>query len=115
MRSLNMNDLEELNPSLAKGLQVLLDYTGNVQETFETTFQISFERYGEMLTIDLKENGGEIFVDEFNRQEYVDLYIDYMLNSSVQIQFDSFNKGFQRVCGGSALELFEAHELELLM
>ena len=110
-----MKDLEELNPSLAKGLRVLLEFTGDVKETFETTFQITFERYGEMLTVDLKENGGDIYVNETNRQEYVDLYIDYILNSSVQTQFESFHKGFQRVCGGSALDLFEASELELLM
>ena len=113
--SLDICDLEELNPSLAHGLQALLNFEGDVKETFATTFQITFERYGEMVTVDLKDNGGDILVDELNRQEYVDLYINYILNSSVQTQFESFNKGFQRVCGGSALDLFEAGELELLM
>ena len=95
---LGIEDLEELNPGLARGLKALLSFDGRgMRETFETTFQISFERFGEVVTVDLKENGGEIFVDETNRQEYVDLYVDYVLNRSVQSQFESFNRGFQKV------------------
>jgi len=113
---LGIEDLEELNPGLARGLKALLSFDGRgMRETFETTFQISFERFGEVVTVDLKENGGEIFVDETNRQEYVDLYVDYVLNRSVQSQFESFNRGFQKVCGGVALDIFEAKELELLI
>ena len=80
-------DLEEIHPQLAKGLRILLEFDGDVKATFETTFQISFENsFGEKLTVDLKENGGEVVVDESNRQEYVDLYVDYLLTSSVAVQ-----------------------------
>lgn len=37
------------------------------------------------------------------RQEYVDLYIDYYLNKSVEKQFQAFATGFHRVCGGKVL------------
>ena len=47
--------------------------------------------------------------------EYVDLYIDYMMTSSVARQFDAFKRGFEKVCGGAALELFRPEELELLI
>jgi len=112
---LALADLEELHPQLAKGLRSLLEFTGDVKSTFEQNFQITYERYGENVVVDLKEGGSEIFVDENNRIEYVELYVDYILTSSVRPQYDAFERGFLSVCGGRALDLFDYRELELLI
>jgi ubiquitin-protein ligase E3 A len=114
-QQLNLSDLEELQPQLAKGLRSLLAFKGDVKSVFELTFQITYERYGENVAVDLKENGAEIAVDETNRIEYVELYVDYILTSSVSAQYDAFERGFLAVCGGRALDLFDARELELLI
>lgn len=45
------------------------------------------------------------------REEFVDLYIDYVINKSVEKQFNGFHTGFMRVCGGPVMELFRSHEL----
>lgn len=45
------------------------------------------------------------------RAEFVDLYIDFILNKSVEKQFNGFYTGFMRVCGGRVMELFRSHEL----
>lgn len=47
----------------------------------------------------------------FRRDEFVELYIKYMLTTSVERQFNGFKDGFMRVCGGKVMELFEPHEL----
>ena len=47
--------------------------------------------------------------------EYARLYVKHMLETSVQRQFDAFRRGFNKVCGGEALELFRPEELELLV
>lgn len=39
------------------------------------------------------------------------LYIDYVLNKSVEKSFKQFRLGFMKVCGGNVLKLFKAHEL----
>lgn len=39
------------------------------------------------------------------------MYIDYILNKSVEKQFSLFREGFMKVCGGRVLELFQASEL----
>ena len=39
----------------------------------------------------------------FPREQYVDVYIDYYLNKSVEKQFQAFATGFHRVCGGKVL------------
>lgn len=47
----------------------------------------------------------------FSRKEFVELYIDFILNKSVETQFDAFYSGFMKVCGGPIMELFRAPEL----
>jgi hypothetical protein len=108
-------DLEELQPDLFHGLSALLNFTGDVQAAFEFSFQITYETMGELKTVDLKENGGEIAVTAANRQEYVDLYVDYLINRSVEPQFEAFQRRFLKVCGGAALDMFTAEDLELLI
>lgn len=45
------------------------------------------------------------------REEYVKLYVDFILNKSVSKHFNAFRTGFMKVCGGRVLELFHSHEL----
>ena len=45
------------------------------------------------------------------RQEFVNLYIDYVFNKAVEKSFRQFHAGFMRVCGGRVMKLFKAHEL----
>ena len=39
----------------------------------------------------------------FFRDKYVDLYVDYIVNKSVEKYFIAFSSGFHRVCGGRVL------------
>ena len=82
---------------------------------FGLHFDITTEVFGSPLTIELKPGGSELTVTKGNRQEYVDLYVHYVLVESVSTQFDSFKKGFYRVCNNQAMELFQYEELELLV
>ena len=43
------------------------------------------------------------------------LYVQHVLVDSVAAQFEAFAHGFQTVCGGSALRLFQAAETEMLV
>lgn len=45
----------------------------------------------------------------------MDLYIDFILNKSVEKQFNGFYTGFMRVCGGRIMKLFRSHELMALV
>eukprot|EP01080_Neovahlkampfia_damariscottae_P008214 gene8214-39_t len=109
------SDLEDFDPSLAKGLKQLLKYDGDVEGTFLRTFQIETENYGEKIKVDLKKDGGNIPVTKENRQEYVDLLVQYLLVDSIEKQFSPFKQGFDSVCSGRPLELFRYEELELLV
>ena len=55
--------------TLAASLQQMLDYDGDVEETFMQTFRISYtDVFGANLSHDLKENGDDITVTKENRQ-----------------------------------------------
>ena len=54
-------------------------------------------------------------VTNSNRREYVDLYVRYLLDTSVSRQFEPFKRGFFTVCAGNALSLFRPEEIELLV
>ena len=50
-------------------------------------FQISVGEYGKIKTVDLKPNGEDIPVTNDNRSEFVNLYLEYILNSAVLDRF----------------------------
>ncbi|KAI9770729.1 MAG: putative E3 ubiquitin-protein ligase [Geoglossum simile] len=110
-----LDDLAELRPSLASGLRHLLEFNGNVEETFCRDFVAEVDRYGQVVQIPLCPRGETRPVTNTNRREFVDLYINYLLDTSVARQYEPFKRGFYTVCGGNALSLFRPEEIELLV
>ena len=111
----SLEDLAEFRPTLAHGLRQLLEYEGDVEATFCQDFVTHTERYGQTTLVQLCPNGDKRSVTNANRKEYVDLYIKYLLESSVARQYEPFKRGFFTVCGGNALSLFRPEEVELLV
>jgi hypothetical protein len=110
-----LDDLLDAQPSLAKGLLQLLEFDGDVEAVFARDFTYSYESYGAQVVVPLKPNGDQIPVTKENRAEFVQLYVEHVLEKSVARQFGAFSRGFLRVCGGPALQLFRSEELELLI
>ncbi|KAG8176488.1 hypothetical protein JTE90_017543 [Oedothorax gibbosus] len=111
-------DLADWNPSLCKGLQDLLSYQDeDVENAFMLTFRISYKDvFGTVLIHDLKEDGDKILVNQSNKEEFVRLYADFLLNKSIAKQFQAFKRGFQMVTDDSPLKLlFRPEEIELLV
>lgn len=53
---------------------------------------------------------------DFVLQEFVDMYADFLLNTSVERQFRAFRRGFQMVTDESPLNLlFRPEEVEQLV
>ena len=42
-------------------------------------------------------DGKNLLVTNDNRQKFVELYVDNILNKSIEKQFDAFKKGFYQV------------------
>nr|AGZ20485.1 putative ubiquitin protein ligase [Penicillium janthinellum] len=110
-----LDDLAEFRPALAKGLRGLLEFEGDVAETFCYDFVAQVDRYGEVVTVPLCTGGEKRAVTNSNRREFVDLYVRYLLDTAVARQFEPFKRGFFTVCGCNSLSLFRSEEIELLV
>lgn len=49
------------------------------------------------------------------RKEFVDAYIDYVFNKSVEQVFAEFKRGFFKVCNREIVEMFQPDELRGMM
>ncbi|XP_076346603.1 HECT and RLD domain containing E3 ubiquitin ligase 4 isoform X3 [Tachypleus tridentatus] len=111
-----LEDLKGLSPSTARGLHDLLQYEGDdFEDVFLLNFEITVEVFGDPVVYELKPDGKNIPVTKENREEYVNLYVDFILNKSVSGPFLAFSRGFHKVCGGKVLGLFHAQELMTLV
>eukprot|EP01059_Diplonema_ambulator_P031754 TRINITY_DN5931_c0_g1_i1.p2 TRINITY_DN5931_c0_g1~~TRINITY_DN5931_c0_g1_i1.p2 ORF type:complete len:332 (+),score=84.75 TRINITY_DN5931_c0_g1_i1:1119-2114(+) len=111
-------DLEDLDPQLYSGLVKLLEFDeakegGSVEDVFCRNFIVTHEVFGETVEVELKPGGASTVLTGENRQEYVDLYTDYVCNKSVGKNFEEFRDGFYEVCGMQAELLGVFHPIEL--
>ncbi|KAI0161352.1 HECT-domain-containing protein [Xylariaceae sp. FL1272] len=113
--SYTLDDLAEFRPALARGLRQLLEFDGDIQSTFCLDFAIDVEKYGSRQRVALCPGGETRMVTNANRREYVDLYVRYLLDTSVTRQFEPFKRGFFTVCASNPLTLFGPEEIELLV
>ncbi|XP_066277457.1 probable E3 ubiquitin-protein ligase HECTD2 isoform X2 [Branchiostoma lanceolatum] len=113
--SLTVDDLQQTMPDLAHGLKELLEYEGNVEEDLCMTFQVSRTEFGIVRTMNLKPGGDKIPITNENRAEFVQSYINWLLNESIYHQFSAFYYGFHGVCASNALLLLRPEEVETLV
>uniref|UniRef100_F6XVY9 HECT-type E3 ubiquitin transferase n=1 Tax=Ciona intestinalis TaxID=7719 RepID=F6XVY9_CIOIN len=116
-RRAKFRDIKDIYPVVYRSLCDILSYSGNVEQDMMLTFRVEYsDIYGCPHTHDLKKEGNKIPVTNSNRQEYVDLYSDWLLNTSVEEQFNAFLGGFELVLSKSPLKyLFKPKEVELLL
>lgn len=109
---IDLEDMKSISPTMYQSLRALLQYK---EDDLETTlcyaFDIEREVYDERRRIELKPGGSSIMVNQKNKQEFVDLYVDYIFNKSCEKQFQAFSAGFRRVINSKPLELFYPDEL----
>ncbi|KAJ3053743.1 putative E3 ubiquitin-protein ligase [Rhizophlyctis rosea] len=104
----DLEDLKSLRPVLGRGLQQLLDYDADdVEAVFCRDFVAEYDAWGEIVRVPLVPNGHQIPVTKDNKKEFVDRYVNWLLNESIEKQFNAFKEGFYHVCGGNAPEEIE--------
>ncbi|XP_056109533.1 probable E3 ubiquitin-protein ligase HERC3 [Rhinichthys klamathensis goyatoka] len=102
-----LNDLEELSPVEARSLKSLLEEEEDVVDVLFLDFTVKGQ--------ELVPNGGQIPVTKVNRQKYVDLYVDFVFNKSVENQFKDFSSGFSEGCPLDIWSVFHPEELQELL
>ncbi|KAB5581407.1 hypothetical protein PHYPO_G00175320 [Pangasianodon hypophthalmus] len=102
-----LRDLEELSPVEARSLKNVLMEDEDVVEELYLDFTVKGK--------ELIPNGVEIPVTKANRQKYVDLYIDFVFNKSVETQFRTFEEGFSHGNPFNFWRMFKPEELRDLL
>lgn len=107
---------DSIDTATADGLQRLLDYDGDdVEEVFCLCFDVTWMYLGEQKRKELKPNGSNIAVTKENKEEYVMLYVRWLLVDSVYAQYKSFEAGFLKVMEQSSFGILRPEELGLLV
>ena len=112
----NLEDMKEYDPELYQNLKFLKENEDpNLKEALDIDFTVIDEKFGEKFVVNLKENGENIPVDLNNKNEYVELFINWFFNESIKECFQSFEKGFYRVFSRDLSKILSPEELELII
>ena len=114
-KRLDIEDLEEVDPQLARSLKHLLQCGEEDLSYLEQPFVFEMEHLGEKIVQELVPGGAEIIVDEKNKEEYVSSLVQEMLVKSVSEQVKEFSRGFYEVLPMGVIKMFLPYELELLV
>jgi len=86
-----------------------------IEGILDLTFSTEDQRFGELVTIDLKENGRDIPVTDENKAEYVQLVSEWRIQKRVTEQLEAFSEGFHELVPQQLVNVFDERELELLI
>ncbi|CAI4985813.1 CFC_HP_G0089380.mRNA.1.CDS.1 [Saccharomyces cerevisiae] len=108
-----LQDMEGVDAEVYNSLNWMLE--NSIDGVLDLTFSADDERFGEVVTVDLKPDGRNIEVTDGNKKEYVELYTQWRIVDRVQEQFKAFMDGFNELIPEDLVTVFDERELELLI
>ncbi|KAJ8482507.1 hypothetical protein ONZ45_g14927 [Pleurotus djamor] len=112
-KTVSLADLESVDTDLHRSLTWMLE--NDITDILDETFTTLEERFGEIVTVELKPGGEDIAVTEKNKEEYVNAVVAYRISKRVREQFEAFNRGLLELIPFDLINVFDERELELLI
>ncbi|VDN81755.1 unnamed protein product [Brugia pahangi] len=113
-KKFTLKDLESVDAEFYNSLMWIKE--NNVDECdMELYFVADYELLGEIRTHELKDGGAELKVCEENKEEYIELLMEWRFNRGIEQQTRAFFTGFNSVFPLEWLQYFDERELELLL
>ncbi|KAF8394715.1 hypothetical protein HHK36_020932 [Tetracentron sinense] len=109
-----LNDLPSLDPELYRHLIFLKRFKGDISK-LELYFVIVNNEYGEQKEEELLPGGKDIRVTNDNVITFIHLVANHRLNFQIRQQSSHFLRGFQQLLRKDWIEMFNEHELQLLI
>ncbi|KAM0984714.1 hypothetical protein EV2_012489 [Malus domestica] len=109
-----LNDLPSLDPELYRHLIFLKHYKGDISE-LELYFVIVNNEYGEQTEEELLPRGKNLRVTNENVITFIHLVANHRLNFQIRQQSSHFLRGFQQLIPKDWIDMFNEHELQLLI
>ncbi|CAJ1065606.1 probable E3 ubiquitin-protein ligase HERC6 [Xyrichtys novacula] len=108
----SLDDMREFDPIMAESLRCMLeDYTPADMEDLEATFTVPWD--GESVELEPAEPGKAVTAS--NKKHFVNTFIDYAFNKSVEEVFEEFKRGFFKVFEYDDVNFFQPAELQTVM
>ncbi|XP_042351684.1 probable E3 ubiquitin-protein ligase HERC3 isoform X2 [Plectropomus leopardus] len=104
-----LEDMMEFSPSVGKSLQETLNYKD--EDLKDLDFLINWDGS----EVDLDPPNPEKPLTCQNKKEFVDAYVNYAFNASVDGVFQEFKRGFFQVCDQDLVKLFRPEELRQVL
>lgn len=111
-RAITLDDMQQVDAEYYNSLKYIME---NDPTDLEMYFVFEDEAFGEIKEVPLKEGGEDIQVTNENKQEYIDLLVNFKFINRVKEQMDAFLAGFHDIIPQGEIDLFDPSELELLM
>lgn len=108
-----LSDMESVDADYHRSLQWMLD--NPIAGIMDETFSAIDDKFGEMITVELKPGGEHIEVTDENKREYVERMVEWRIVKRVEEQFRAFISGFSELIPLDLINVFDERELELLM
>ncbi|KAJ6432119.1 hypothetical protein OIU84_019387 [Salix udensis] len=109
-----LNDLPSLDQELYRHLIFLKRYQGDISD-LELYFVIVNNEYGEQTEEELLPGGRNQRVTNDNVIPFTHLVSNYRLNYQIRLQSSHFMRGFQQLIKKEWIDMFNEHELQLLI
>ncbi|CAF4270919.1 unnamed protein product, partial [Rotaria sp. Silwood2] len=93
-KSITLADIESVDHEYCQSLKYIVD---NDPADLGLYFVVNEEVLGELREHELKPDGQHIKVTEQNKQEYIDLLINYRFVQRIALQMNALKKGFQEI------------------
>ncbi|XP_019096388.1 PREDICTED: E3 ubiquitin-protein ligase UPL6-like [Camelina sativa] len=109
-----LNDLPSLDPELYRHLIFLKRFKGDISE-LELYFVILNNEYGERTEEELLPGGNDMRVTNENVITFIHLVSNHRLNYQIRQQSSHFLRGFQQLIPKEWIDMFNEHELQVLI
>ncbi|KFK39058.1 hypothetical protein AALP_AA3G195500 [Arabis alpina] len=109
-----LNDLPSLDPELYRHLIFLKRYKGDISD-LELYFVILNNEYGERTEEELLPGGKDMRVTNENVITFIHLVSNHRLNFQIRQQSTHFLRGFQQLIPKEWIDMFNEHELQVIM
>lgn len=111
-KTIELKDMESVDTEYYNSLLWIKE---NDPTELELTFQVDEENFGAMLSRELKPGGKDTRITNENKDEYIQLVIEWRFISRIKRQMDQFLAGFNELLPLNLIKIFDEGELELLM
>lgn len=110
---ITIEDFEFLDPQEYNSLKYMKE--NSIENILFETFSVTQDRFGEKVDVDLCPGGSKKDVTDENKEEYINLKIQYIAYESKKEQIERFLQGFWEVVPTDLMQVFDPEELEKVM